>query len=247
MVRSRNSTRAADARREAEALARERADQIAQLWVGHRVVRLHARLFIAIVLGALAFAAMGVVGVSQVITRALLAWDIAIFVWLVLVGILVVRTDAQLLSIHAGIDDEGGPVILVASLLCAGISLAAVIMESGHHGTNSGSSPLRVTLAVSTLLLSWLFLHTIYALHYSREFYSARPDASPMLVFPGDARPTYWDLLYFSFNIGTASQTADVTIPSPRLRRLVLGHQIASYIFNAAVIALGVNVAASLV
>ncbi|MFG1397738.1 DUF1345 domain-containing protein [Roseixanthobacter pseudopolyaromaticivorans] len=243
MTQAKRSNRAAKEQLEAQ----RHAAEIARLWVGHRVVRLHVRLFIAVLLGLAAFAMMSLTGIAEGITRALLSWDIAILVWLILVGVLVVRTDARMLSIHAGIDDEGGPVILVASLLCAGISLAAVILESGHHGTDGSSSPLRVGLAVGTLLLSWLFLHTIYALHYSREYYSSRPDASPMLVFPGDAQPNYWDLLYFSFNIGTASQTADITIPSPRLRRLVLGHQIASYIFNAAVIALGVNVAASLV
>ncbi|MFG1421103.1 DUF1345 domain-containing protein [Roseixanthobacter liquoris] len=243
MTQTKGSSRAARERMEAERTAAE----IAGLWVGHRVVRLHVRLFIAFGLGILTFAILTETGVAEGVMGALISWDIAVLAWLCLVGVLVVRTDATMLSIHAGIDDEGAPVILIVSLLCAGISLVAVIMASGHHGTEGSSSPERVDLAVGTLLLSWLFLHTIYALHYSREYYSSRPDASPMLIFPGDAQPDYWDLLYFSFNIGTASQTADITIPSPRLRRLVLGHQIASYIFNAAVIALGVNVAASLV
>ncbi len=243
MTQTKRSSRAAREQEEAE----RRAAEIAGLWVGHRVVRLHARLFISILIGILAFAFLIRTGLAEGVMGALISWDIAVFVWLCLVGVLVVRTDAKMLSIHAGIDDEGGPVILIASLLCAGISLVAVIMASGHHGADGSSSPERVGLAVGTLLLSWLFLHTIYALHYSREYYSSHPDAAPMLVFPGDAQPDYWDLLYFSFNIGTASQTADITIPSPRLRRVVLGHQIASYIFNAAVIALGVNVAASLV
>lgn len=104
-----------------------------------------------------------------------------------------------------------------------------------------------MALAVGTLIASWFFFHTLFAFHYAREFYDLEADGlQPPLGFPGGDQPDYWDFLYFAFNLGTASQTADVTVNAPRLRRFVLGHQIASYLFNTAVIALGVNVAAAL-
>ena len=43
------------------------------------------------------------------------------------------------------------------------------------------------------------------------------------MVFPKEDKPDYWDFLYFSFNMGAAAQTSDVTVVSRNMRRLVLG------------------------
>jgi uncharacterized membrane protein len=51
--------------------------------------------------------------------------------------------------------------------------------------------------------------------------------------------------MYFSFTIGMCAQVSDVTVTSKAIRRTVLGHSIVSFIFNAALLALTVNIAAS--
>ena len=66
------------------------------------------------------------------------------------------------------------------------------------------------------------------------------------LQFPGGGDPDYWDFLYFSFTIGAAVQTSDVAITTPRMRRLVLGHTVVSFLFNTTILAIAVNVGASL-
>ena len=49
-----------------------------------------------------------------------------------------------------------------------------------------------------------------------------------------------------SFTIGAASQTSDVSVASGRIRRVVLAHTVLSFLFNTTILALGINVGASL-
>ncbi|WP_454918580.1 DUF1345 domain-containing protein [Xanthobacter sediminis] len=180
--------------------------------------------------------------------RFLASFDVAAVLWLALALHQVVTSDATVVRRHAKAADEGAWAAFLIGLLASGAGVVAVVLEAHASGEGASHRLGHIPLVVGTLVLAWLFFHTVFAFHYAREFY--RPevaDAHPMLKFPGAGEPDYWDFLYFAFNIGTASQTADVSITSPRLRRLVLGHQIASYLFNATIIALGVNVAAALV
>ena len=59
-------------------------------------------------------------------------------------------------------------------------------------------------------------------------------------------KPHYGDFLYFWFTIAVASQTADVSISSAPMRRLVLLHSVLSFVFNTAILAFTINMAASL-
>jgi uncharacterized membrane protein len=205
-------------------------------------VRLHPRLFIAVAVGLAAFL---VVPVHNPRVRFLVSFDVGAVLWLLLAGLLVLRCDAARVRGRAQGDDEGAWVALLVAVLATASSLVAVIIEAGAPA--DGERWPHIALAVGTLIVSWLFFHTLFAFHYAREYYDAAlDDPQPALGFPGGGAPDYWDFLYFAFNIGTAAQTADVTVNVPRLRRFVLGHQVASYLFNTAVIALGVNVAASL-
>ena len=67
------------------------------------------------------------------------------------------------------------------------------------------------------------------------------------LDFPDTLSPDYSDFLYFSFIIGVASQTADIAICSPTMRRIALVHGIVSFFYNTTVLALTINIAAGLI
>jgi len=65
------------------------------------------------------------------------------------------------------------------------------------------------------------------------------------LDFPGNEKPGYWDFAYFSFVIGMTSQVSDVAVTSKPIRQTVTAHGIVSFFFNATLLALMVNIAAS--
>ena len=72
-----------------------------------------------------------------------------------------------------------------------------------------------VALALVTVVLSWIFIHVIFAFHYAHEFYGeAKGGHKGGLQFPEDDRPEYWDFVYFSFVIGMTFQVSDVQVTS---------------------------------
>jgi uncharacterized membrane protein len=100
-------------------------------------------------------------------------------------------------------------------------------------------------LVLSTILLSWCFVQVIFALHYAHHYF-IKADRKG-LAFPGGERqPDYADFLYFSFTIGSAFATSDVSITTPGLRRTVTLHTILSFFFNTFILGLWVNIGAGL-
>jgi uncharacterized membrane protein len=74
------------------------------------------------------------------------------------------------------------------------------------------------------------------------------PASRRMLAFPDqEPNPDYWDFLYFSFTISVAVQTSDVQVMTHSARKVVLAQSILSFLFNAAILGLSINIAASLV
>jgi uncharacterized membrane protein len=65
-------------------------------------------------------------------------------------------------------------------------------------------------------------------------------------VFPGDEDPDYLDFTYFSFVLGMTFQVSDVNITSKKLRRLATLQGLIGFLFNTVILALSVNIAASL-
>jgi uncharacterized membrane protein len=143
---------------------------------------------------------------------------------------------------HSDAQDEGALAIMVLALAAALASLGAIFAEiSKHSGDEPGAASY--VLAIVTVILSWSFTHVIFALHYAYDFYGAGHRAAG-LDFPGDAKPDYWDFIYFSFVIGTTFQVSDVAVTNKFIRRSVAAHGVLSFFFNAAVVALTVNMAA---
>jgi uncharacterized membrane protein len=143
---------------------------------------------------------------------------------------------------NAALQDDGRILILLVTQLGALASIAAIVFELG---ASSKSAP-ELMLAVITIALSWTMVHTTFALHYAHDYYrGAKPGG---LQFPsGDSKekPDYWDFVYFSFVIGMTAQVSDVGITDKIIRRTATVHGIISFVFNTALLALMVNIAAS--
>jgi uncharacterized membrane protein len=77
-------------------------------------------------------------------------------------------------------------------------SLAAIAIElhgsAGAGAEGAEGKPFRIALAGVTILCSWLFVHTSFALHYAHEFYGeGRDERIGGLQFPQpNYNPDYW-------------------------------------------------------
>jgi uncharacterized membrane protein len=207
-----------------------------------RVIRAHPRLAGAIVL-ALAVMALLPSGWT-VATRLLVGWDTGVVLYLVLVYGLIARASVEHIRRNAAREDEGRSAILVLTVFAALASLGAILAELS---TSQGATrtPTQLILATVTIVLSWFFIHSMFALHYAHEFYGDRGGKHSGLNFPGEDEADYWDFVYFSFVIGMTFQVSDVAIATRPIRHVATAHGIVAFFFNAALLALVVNIAAS--
>src|SRR5215813_5077889 len=185
-----------------------------------RVVKARPRLFSSCALGILITGALSLSNRWRGSTRVLVGWDTAVAVYLVLA-------------------------FFMLTVIAAVASLAAIVVElSSSALPGGGRRGSHILLASLTIMLSWFFIHMMFALHYAHEFYAATDGRG--LAFPGNDRtPDYWDFLYFSLVIGMTSQVSDVGVIKKEIRRTVAAHGVISFFFNVALLALTVNIAAS--
>jgi uncharacterized membrane protein len=74
-----------------------------------------------------------------------------------------------------------------------------------------------------------------------------KTEISKGLDFPNNDYPDYWEFLYYSFVIGMTSQVSDVETTSADTRRLTLLHSILAFFFNTTILAMSINIIASLI
>lgn len=141
-------------------------------------------------------------------------------------------------------NDANRSVLLVLAFALGIVILVAVGSEMSSAKT---TNPIDIAITISTLLLSWFFGNTVYALHYSHLFYTADDGGKDRagIKFPGtDKTPGFSDFVYFAFTIGSALSVSDTEINSPHIRKVVTAHSIVAFIFNVGVFALTVNMLA---
>ncbi len=182
-------------------------------------------------------------------TRGLIAWNAGVALYLMLAALMMMHSSEHQMRRRAEMQDEGRIAILVFVVVAA---LASVVAIGGQlsvvRDMHGGQKIAHVALAGVTVLSSWAFMQVMFALHYAHDYYAALSrGAAPCLQFPGDDKPTYGDFFYFAAVIGTSGQTADVPFASKRLRRVGTVHCILAYLFNTTVLALLINIGASLV
>lgn len=149
---------------------------------------------------------------------------------------------------RASFVDAGIALIVLITLVAIVLSLASIFELLHQH-----PGRLHLVLAIASVPLGWLTLHTVAGFHYA-QLYCAQIDPGDRsartvrdvggLEFPETIDLTYWDFLYHSFVIGMTAQVSDVRVLSASMRRLVLAHGIVSFFYNTVILALSVAVAA---
>jgi uncharacterized membrane protein len=213
-----------------------------------RLARMHARLLISIAIGMAVTLGLSMTDWTMA-TRLLVGWDTGVVLYLLLVYQLIVTCGIDEIRRRAAEDDEGALVLLILTGLSGLAIMGAIVAELGiAKVAGQPRSGLGVALAMVTIVVSWAFVHTIFALHYAHEYYGERGDhAIGGLTFPGRQSPDYWDFVYFSLVIAMTSQVSDVVITSKVIRRIVTVHGVLAFFFNVAVFALTVNIVSGLI
>ena len=230
-------------------MARRKPAPLAHRPMPIRFAHLHGRLLISVAFGVMV--SLGVMAATpyRIPTQLLLGWDSGVLLYLVLIYSVARRSDIARLRRRAAEEDEGAIALLFISCIAALASLGAIIVELGQSANISPELAVaKIGFGMATIVLSWAFVHTEFALHYAHEYYGeGRDKIIGGLRFPDCPSPDYWDFLYFSLVIAMTSQVSDVAVTSHALRRVVAMHGVLSFFLNLGVLALTINMISNLI
>ena len=206
------------------------------------------RLWTAIALGALTLVLLPETFSNHAGTRFLIAWNVCVFTYLAFALQMMQSSDSDHITRRAIKQHEGRFMVLAVVITGAVSVLVAITSQLGPiKDANYMVKVWHVALTVLTVLSTWLFIHTLFAMHYAHDFYLARAhQQTDPIQFPGEDQPDYGDFLYAACIIGTSGQTADVSFASRPIRRVCLLHCTFSFFFNTTILALTINIAAGL-
>ena len=184
--------------------------------------------------------------------RAVFAYDIGALALILLVAAMfIAEGDDEQIARHAELQQEGEWTVFGVTLAGVLVSFAALgSMLSVAKEMHGVLQKLYLATVAATLFLSWLVTHVVFALRYAHEYYERAPGAQTVfggLQFPCEQPPDYWDFVYFALVLGMTFQVSDVQITSRKMRRLATMHGLIGFLFNTVIVALTVNIAASLI
>ncbi|MEO8652917.1 MAG: DUF1345 domain-containing protein [Ramlibacter sp.] len=213
-----------------------------------RHIRTRPRLFVAAA-AAVATSLLLPTGLApHLVTRLLVGWNVGTCLYVILAAMMMVSSTHHHILRRAQLQDDGERVIVLLAAITGVASLAAIggelVVVKDMHGLVKAA---HISLAGVTVLSSWAFIQVMFAIHYAHEYYAAVGRGEPGgLAFPQDDQPNYGDFFHFAAIIGTSGQTADVAFVSKSMRRIGTVHCILAYLFNTTVLALVINIGASL-
>lgn len=186
--------------------------------------------------------------VRPVALRAVAAWDVGSFLFITFTLVSFARRLERDISADAKRHQEGEWTVFTLTLLGAVMSFAAIFLFS-QAAERKAQAGFYLGFVVVTLLLSWATTHLTFALRYAHEYYSYDRGGKTVdggIEFPADERPDYFDFIYFAFCLGMTFQVSDCNVTAKKLRRLATLQGMIGFLFNTIILALSVNIAASL-
>lgn len=211
-----------------------------QDWIVLRYAKARPRMLASLALFLVGGAALLALKLRPA-TAVLIAFDVAAVVFLSVMALLFNKATPGHMRSQAQALDTGRWGVLWSAVVLSAIVLVALADEL--HAAKGGGL-LALGIGVLSVILSWLFLNVMFAIHYAHGYYGNFGDKHAGLEFPKTPKPDYWDFAYFSIVIGMTFQVSDVQITSNYLRRVVLLHSVIAFFFNVFIIAITVNIVA---
>jgi uncharacterized membrane protein len=200
------------------------------------------RLRIGVAAGLVAAAIAVVAGASWSVA-ALCASDLAALVFVLWIWATVPRHDPEATARIARAEDASraaAEAVLVGAGVASLLAVVFTLAEAGH--ADAPTRGLLTALAIGSVALAWLSVHTVYVLRYARLYYSP-PEGG--IDFHGEP-PDYTDFAYLGLTIGMTFQVSDTDLTGKRVRRIALHHALTSYVFGTVIVAITVSSTASL-
>lgn len=176
----------------------------------------------------------------------LVGWDVGALVYLALLWRLFLTAREKDIRDRAGRQDDGAGIVMLVVMTTIGASLGGIVMALlNPDPDHKAMTPL---LVAATLALGWGLMHSVFVPHYAhRHFAAVARNKEAGVGFPGEPPSSYLDFAYMAFTIGATFQVSDNTVGSTGLRNLVTAHALAAYVYNTAILAVGISLLANAV
>ncbi len=174
----------------------------------------------------------------------LIGWLAASLTYIVWVWFRIGRMGPQETEVHATREDPSrglADALLVISSV-ASLGIVAFVLVKTSSGNTAGSAII-AALAIASVALSWLLIHTLFTLRYASLYYEGKPGG---VDFNQKEKPDYGDFAYLAFTLGMTYQVSDTALGTRAFRMTALRHSLLSYLFGAVILATIINLIAGL-
>lgn len=175
-----------------------------------------------------------------------LGWAAASLTYLLWVWSVIGRLDAAGTAAHARAHGEdpgraaSDVLVLVATMGSFG-GVALILLEAAS--AQGGLKASIIALALGSITLSWLLVHTLFTLRYATIYFQEARGVD----FNERKPPRYLDFAYLSFTIGMTFQVSDTDLTSDSVRYTALRQALLSYVLGAIVLATVINLVSGLI
>jgi len=208
--------------------------QVSRVLDSPPAVRIGAALLVGALLGWL-------LSWDSVAAALLGGWAGAGLVFVAWTALVIVPMDPEETSEHAVREEPTRGVAGVIVLLAALASLAGVAVAL--VGGVVGDGDITIAAVLAAVIVSWACVHTVFALHYARAYYSTPAGG---IDFHQTEPPRYTDFTYLAITVGMSFAVSDTDLASSAMRRLAQVHALLAYLFGTVVVALLINLVAGL-
>ena len=214
------------------------------------VIRPYIRFALAVLLGVVAY--LLVPHSVHIATRSFIGWNVGAIFLLGVLWVMMANSDAEETFRRSQQEEPAHYTSLSIVVLTSAVGLGATaIMFDDPKPTDLTfmENTLHVILTLTTVVTSFFIVHVYYAIHYARLYYDETGEAGKFvkgLEFPDKELVDYWDFIYYSFTIAMCYQTSDVTVTTPKMRRLTIAHAVISFFFVTGVLGSVLNIVVSL-
>jgi uncharacterized membrane protein len=152
--------------------------------------------------------------------------------------------DAAATRAHATREDPSRAttdLLLLAATVVSLIDVGYVLVRASH---SHGSARVWLAgLAVLSVALSWLVVHTLFTLRYALIYYRGTPGG---IDFNQSEPPCYSDFAYLAMSIGMTYQVSDTDLTTHAMRATALRHALLSFLFGSVILGTTINLIVSL-
>jgi uncharacterized membrane protein len=174
----------------------------------------------------------------------LIGWDALAVLFCIWVWATVWRMDPATTAAHSTAESPGRDLTDLVLLGASVASLAAVGFVLFGAGDQQGATKyVQAALAVFSVIVSWVLVHTVFTLKYARLYYREPVGG---IDFNEEEAPQYSDFAYLAFTLGMTFQVSDTNLQTKAMRRTALRHAWLSFPLGTVIIATSINLVAGL-